>query len=575
MNHLMKIRNCLIAAFTAFIVEAGIAQDYIPYHYEQVSETLGPIDGNSSMPAGLIRNALPDDMRNYVVISKVITVSGSAAWFRLHFNNVNLGQHSFITITSLADGGMQKLNSNTIETWGFGSALFNGTQVQIKLYAAPNDQNVFININQLLVGDVLNNSPESQCGPQDNRVATTDGAAGRLMPVGCTGWLIPNGNFLTAGHCCATLTSINIIEFNVPASNSNGTTVAADPDDQYPVIDASVTNQNAGVGDDWCVFSVGVNSNTGKTPVEKNGVIGVLDYSFFRVTHDNIPVTARVTGYGTDNVPPGSGGGNNSSSQTEQTHSGPFVGETTTSANDISLGYTIDTEGGNSGSPVFIDGTRNAIGIHTNGGCNTSGTPGNNSGTSFEADDTENAIVNSTAAINKYVDENHPTTSAATGTVFRPYKTVNAGITAIAAGDVLNIAEGSYAETVVTSKTQVWRAPVGLAIIGPNAPATPAMTNSASAKNTGKNTPYEEVIINAIPNPASDFCYVELKLQTKAPVSIFLNNLVGQTVITLTEGYLKMTNQKIKVDMSNLKEGVYMLIVRSGDKEYVKKIVKI
>lgn len=43
--------------------------------------------------------------------------------------------------------------------------------------------------------------------------------------------------------------------------------------------------------------------------------------------------------------------------------------------------YQTDTEGGNSGSPVIDEATGNAVGVHTHGGCSTSG-GGNNSGTS-------------------------------------------------------------------------------------------------------------------------------------------------------------------------------------------------
>jgi V8-like Glu-specific endopeptidase len=42
--------------------------------------------------------------------------------------------------------------------------------------------------------------------------------------------------------------------------------------------------------------------------------------------------------------------------------------------------YVTDTEGGNSGSPVIDALTNTAVGVHTHGGCTSSG--GNNNGTS-------------------------------------------------------------------------------------------------------------------------------------------------------------------------------------------------
>jgi V8-like Glu-specific endopeptidase len=44
------------------------------------------------------------------------------------------------------------------------------------------------------------------------------------------------------------------------------------------------------------------------------------------------------------------------------------------------LRYRVDTEGGNSGSPVVDEATGMSISIHTNAGCTSGG--GSNSGTS-------------------------------------------------------------------------------------------------------------------------------------------------------------------------------------------------
>src|SRR5690606_34407721 len=59
----------------------------------------------------------------------------------------------------------------------------------------------------------------------------------------------------------------------------------------------------------------------------------------------------------------------------QQTSTGPFD-----SLNGTTLAYVSDTTGGNSGSPVILHGTDQAVGIHTHGGCSSSG--GSNKGTS-------------------------------------------------------------------------------------------------------------------------------------------------------------------------------------------------
>ena len=95
---------------------------------------------------------------------------------------------------------------------------------------------------------------EAICGSTDDRVASANPRAGRIMPVGCTGWLIDGGSLLSAGHCIGT--DFQTVEFNVPASLANGTTVAPPVRDQYRVVAGSIVSQNGGVGNDWAVFQV-------------------------------------------------------------------------------------------------------------------------------------------------------------------------------------------------------------------------------------------------------------------------------------------------------------------------------
>ena len=571
MNKFKKLSSWMV---TFSLLATGYqvkSQDVIPHHFEPASVTIGPANGVALKSIQSL-NSDPNYVAQigesqYTVTSQILTVSGQANWFQIKFDEINLGENSYMIITSLLDGGMQKLDARSIVKWHNASALFNGTQVEVKLYAAPNETNIGLNVAEYVIGDVMAGQPESQCGATDDRVATSEKAIGRLMPLGCTGWLIPNGNYLTAGHCCANTATLNIIEFNVPLSTAGGNTVAANPIDQYPVDDASIASQDIGIGDDWCVFEVGPNSTTGKIPVEENGIIGVLDFNFYRVTKDNLPVTGRITGYGVDA---------GTANQTEQTHTGPFVGETVTTATDVFLQYTIDTEGGNSGSPVVINGTRNASGIHTNAGCNTSGTPGSNSGTSFEADDTETAIVNSTPSTFKYVDENHPSAFIATGTVFRPYKTVNAAITAVAAGTTLGIAEGSYTETVITSKNLILTAPVGLVIIGPLAPAIALPTNNEVVTQKAITPLVKDDGVRISPNPVVNSCFIDITLENNVFLEVTLFNSLGQIekVLMQNSATAKGVN-RIEANLTDLRSGVYLLSIKMQDKVITKMLTKI
>ena len=85
----------------------------------------------------------------------------------------------------------------------------------------------------------------------------------------------------------------------------------------------------------------------GLTPHQRQG--------FWRIT-DDLPAAntnVRVEGYGTDSTPAGSTGGRNAQSQTLQTALGPYLSETTSGQGYSSLTIRVDTEGGNSGSPII------------------------------------------------------------------------------------------------------------------------------------------------------------------------------------------------------------------------------
>ena len=64
-------------------------------------------------------------------------------WLRLYFSEANLGNASYIEITSLKDGGMQRLNQEQLGQWQYTSAYFNGEAVTIELFVDPADSDIF------------------------------------------------------------------------------------------------------------------------------------------------------------------------------------------------------------------------------------------------------------------------------------------------------------------------------------------------------------------------------------------------------------------------------------------------
>lgn len=392
-----------------------------------------------------------------LVFSDAISIP-DAAWIRIYFGEWDLGSNSYLKITSVKDGGDQKLNSLSLRQWKGASAFFNGRAVTIELYVAPTDRDVYFNVNKVVAGK--NEPPElgrSICGSTDDRVLSYDDAVGRTLKVvgtdttgWCTGWIVSNGAHLTAGHCNDAY-ELEVLEFNIPMSNSNGTLNFADPDDQYAVDDSYVVSvQDPGeIGDDWAVFKVHPNSNTGLLPI-------IAQNAYYRMSRDiSNPGTTRVTGCGFDNSPW-------SYNQVQQTHTGPNLGETYEGPSDVYWEYQVDTENSNSGSPIIDNSNGITLGIHTNGGC--SSTEGN-TGTSFENNSLETAIRNSTGTLAVFVDNNHPSTDD--GTVLRPWTTVAQGVSDVSTGGILSIVKGVYDETnpLVITKEMFIEAPAGSVIV--------------------------------------------------------------------------------------------------------------
>ncbi|MCZ6683165.1 MAG: hypothetical protein O7B26_08275, partial [Planctomycetota bacterium] len=281
-----------------------------------------------------------------VVYSGTIEVAG-AAWLRLNFAEVMLsgstqdGSGSYLRLTSVLDGGVQTLNATHVEQWQYKSAFFNGDAVLVELIAYPGTGQNRLVINETTAAAAFP-APRSICGPDDDRVLSNDPRTARTCPGGCTCWIIDDINhcFLSAGHCAP---SIDIVEFNVPLSDSNGNRQHPPPEDQYAIDPVSLQATNAGIGNDWAYFGCFANPITGLTPVEAQGDFFVLSDAPPEVAGQTI----RITGYGVTSSPvPAEWNG------AQKTHTGPFFN----SFDDV-LQYTVDTSGGNSGSAVFNENT--------------------------------------------------------------------------------------------------------------------------------------------------------------------------------------------------------------------------
>ncbi len=304
-----------------------------------------------------------DPQQSTVVASRTFTVAG-APWMRLRFQSLLLGEGVTLRITSFADGAVQELDAASAREWKQTSAYFNGDALQLDVVAAPGADASRVVLRSVWIGPLF--QPQfSVCGPADDRVPSSDVRIARLLPVGCTGWIFEDPAFClsTAGHCASSM--LQVAQFNTPPSDAAGVMQHPPPEDQYAVDPASIQRQNAGVGQDWGYFGCFPNSNTALTPYQRQRAAFPLV-----PPNGQVGQALRVTGHGVDYDTP-------TSSYAQQTHDGVLE-----SLQGSTLRHDVDTTGGSSGSPIFLDdGSFSVVGVHTHGGCTSSGPPTANHGT--------------------------------------------------------------------------------------------------------------------------------------------------------------------------------------------------
>lgn len=307
----------------------------------------------------------------------------------INFSSFNLGKNSFIQVqgTEGEVPQVQWFDQETLEAWEGTTALFNGAYVDLYLFASADDPDAFYEISTIDIGrpspergsrtdsrqqDAV---PEAEaiCGA-DDRVRSADNRIGRIMPVGCSGWLESGGRVLTAGHC-ADGGRMRFLQFEVPDSGPDGTPNHPSIENQYRIVSDSVVFMNAGIGNDWAVFEVSP-SFAQQDPHSRFGA--------FHLRRDVEKGNLWVRGYGLDDEPLGNPPSlRNRDSQTQQEHGGALIGIDMFSGENAVIRHRVDTRGGNSGSPIFLSDDPNiAIGIHSHGGCSESPTSFNH-GTSF------------------------------------------------------------------------------------------------------------------------------------------------------------------------------------------------
>jgi hypothetical protein len=190
----------------------------VPMRRVTVNQALVPVD-----------IGMQHAMGSRVVAESTVRVS-NAAWLRLEFHD-NLVEMltddaSELVITSSTDGATQRLNARSLHEWQYTSAYFNGEEVTVSYISrAPLSTRVMA-VTDVVVGEYQTQmearsvlGATSICEITDRREPSTFKRSARMMPNGCTAWLIDDANhcFLSAGHCYH-IESKLVMQFQVPAS---------------------------------------------------------------------------------------------------------------------------------------------------------------------------------------------------------------------------------------------------------------------------------------------------------------------------------------------------------------------
>jgi len=304
-----------------------------------------------------------------------------ASSFQIAFGRTLLPEGTKLRMTSYFDGATQHLTASALRQWNNKSAWFNGSHVLVELIAEPNSTAAHVTIEGVMMIEQFIDEDRSICGSTDDRALSYENRDARALPIGCSAWIIddPNHTLLTAGHCTeGGIGDVAVIEFNVPLSDANGNLQHPGPEDQYASDVESLQSNYATIGNDWAYFGCFPNTETGLTPYQAQNDYYVLSSAAPPVNGQQI----TITGFGSTSSPVSP-----TYNQAQKTHTGPYA-----QLNGTSIAYQTDTSGGNSGSAVLNESTGEAIGIHTNAGCSSSG--GENWGCAIHNSGLQEALAN-------------------------------------------------------------------------------------------------------------------------------------------------------------------------------------
>ncbi|MEM9834808.1 MAG: FlgD immunoglobulin-like domain containing protein, partial [Bacteroidota bacterium] len=547
-----------------------------------------------------------------------VSYSGTSS-LRLYFDEVELGSNSYLLLEG-SDGAKQKLDTKALENWHNSSAYFNGQNVKVSLFQAQGEA-VSLKLKEIKVNNqdkgvkkitqptlTANTNARNQGVTKIYPWAAAVGRFTNGVDALGTGWIAANGAIVTdnrhggpdsslpeVGDGGNSINEYDIIEFNVPLSNLDGTVNHPSPEDQYPINKEYVfwrlIKGNSLNGDrimvkeysrDRTAYNGGYTimealpNGTGKRPGERLG-------QYFQVLRHNSGWV--MDGMKMDIFHYGSGStqaGNQTRQKVSVILKNPNDWLKRVSDKDRFLVYDTPIlmnglwDDNVEGAPVVFPESNVVVGIHSEG---TYDNHAPSLGTGFRDQDFRKHLGEFFTTAVTYVDQ-ASVAGSGNGNIYEPYLTIAEGTQQAADNDILNIARGSYNESVTINKPLKLSAPVGAVVIGAAGGAnsrTMQPTIPAALYGDDPSTAFaeedllvEQTTLKSFPNPFVERTELHYTLTDDSPVQVKIYDMLGQEIQTLIQQEQAEGEHSVQWDGRNyqgksMPTGLYIMQLKTGE----------
>ncbi len=532
----------------------------------------------------------------------------NATAVRLYFDDIQLGEQSYLLLEG-SNGAQQTLDAEAMRHWRNSSAYFNGGRVKVSIYQAAGEPPVAFHLKEVRISERQHHrssaNQQTHSYPTTVKNARSQSAHKTVIQPGATravaerpytaavgrftngsdsygtGWIAPNGAIVTSQSMAKRVIArgYDIIEFNIPASNEDGSVNHPRPEDQYPATASfnyldntmqayMVFKQTHFMGTrtiGWAVVEALPNS-TGLRPGQRQQQsfrIATNPGSFTLEAMEDVKADLLHYGdYPEDTIHRANYRVLRSTITSlrsprqfivKSENSPTYYSGTNDLKRESLLVYEMMDEqrvapsGSASGAPIMYHQSNVAIGVH-----DISVPPSFSShdvtltaAIGFNDDYLRGTLDHFFADNVTYVDSEGLYGDEATGRIHKPYLTITEATAQVEENGTVSIAKGYYAERITISQPMTLQAPVGKVVIGAEGSTNSRTIPSnllgilfqdneqadASIEETPRNSSSN---VTSFPNPFREQVAINYTLHETMPVHVSIHDLIGREIALLT-----------------------------------------